>query len=156
MPNVLYRFQSPKPLSVSKVRGYILNTLKKYEKELLSAFEEIVEPFEHDVAFESEIGYEGGNYRVAVYTTDEIFQYLEYGTSVRYATMAPGFVRKTNPGSLVTGPGSGPSADWVLFVDTNTPHEGIEARYYSGQLRDKLYPQFADDIDQAIALGLRP
>ena len=154
MPTVLYRFIEPKPLSDRSVRANLLNVVKKYEKILNKEFNEIVAPFAHKVNFTSEVGYKGGNVRVAVYTDDEIFGYLEYGTSVRYATMSEDFGRKTNPGTLKTGPGSGPSEEFVLFVSKSNPHRGIEARGYTPLLREKYGDRFVSDIRGALHDGL--
>ena len=154
MPTVLYRFIEPKPLSDRSIRANMLNIVKKYEKILNKEFNEIVAPFYHQVNFTSEVGYEGGNVRVAVYTDDEIFGYLEYGTSVRYATMASDFERKTNPGTLETGEGSGPSDASLMFISRSTPHRGIDARRYTKLLREKYDDNFVSDIRRALHDGL--
>jgi hypothetical protein len=153
MPTVLYRFIAPKPLSERSVRANLLNVVKKYEKILNKEFNEIVAPFSHQVNFTSEVGYEGGNVRAAVYTDDEVFGYLEYGTSVRYATMKKGFQRKTEPGQLATSPGD-PSSEWVKFVSTKFPHKGLTERRYTKLLREKYGDNFVSDIRRALHDGL--
>lgn len=152
---ILYSFQpsivanrNPRTIGIR-----VLNVMKGYEKAIKKEFEKIVEPWAHPVRFESEMRYAHGDVNVSVSTDDKIFNYISGGTWVRYASMRKGFVRKTDPGTLVTKRGSGPSKDWVMHVSYEHPHKGIEARNYEGLIREKYEKHFFRSVRAAVLSG---
>lgn len=65
-----------------------------------------------------------------VSTSDKVYGYLDYGTAVRYATMTPDFMAKTEPGSWQAKQGAG----GLAFVNKKVPRPGIEARNWSAMM----------------------
>lgn len=61
-----------------------------------------------------------------VYTVDEIYAYLNFGTRVRHALMSPDFLPKTEPGVI----GSKPGAGGVVRVSRLLELPGIKARKF--------------------------
>jgi hypothetical protein len=62
----------------------------------------------------------------SVSTDDEVYGYLNYGTSVRYATMTKGFAAKTKPGRISARAGSG----GLAYVSKRRRRPGIKARNF--------------------------
>lgn len=93
-------------------------------------FDSSVATFAHKPVFEREIKRTGfGNAFTivgTVSTDDEVYGYLNYGTSVRYATMTKGFASKTKPGRISARAGSGRLA----YVSKRRPRPGIKARNF--------------------------
>lgn len=80
-------------------------------------------------------------------TTDSaIYGYLNFGTSVRYAHMTPGYVPKTTPGFIGSGGGGGA----VLFIDKSRPMPGIEPRDFEGAIQKKWDERLPGIIQRAI------
>lgn len=59
-----------------------------------------------------------------VYTEDQVYFWLNEGTSVRYATMTPNFKAKTKPGRIRARSGAG----GVAYVNRLIPRPGIKPR----------------------------
>ena len=97
----------------------ISKMLKPFEKNMgfyltkvKASFSSSVSTWDHKPPFDKEIetvGGWGGMIRVTgtVSTEDDVYRYLNDGTSVRYATMTPNFKAKTKPGRISAGAGAG-------------------------------------------------
>ena len=98
-------------------------------------FEKTVETWEHQVEFDLNITGRIGRDVVGlmIKTDDEIWNWLDKGTSVRFAQGSPnpedGYVPKTKPGWF----GSQASDSYMVF--TMYPQPGIEARRWSSDQR---------------------
>jgi hypothetical protein len=68
-----------------------------------------------------------------VFTNDAIYAFLNYGTRVRYATMSPGFRPKTRSRYLGSNVGTG----GMVFVRTDIPRPGIDAREFDLAVKEK-------------------
>ena len=94
----------------------------------LKKFLSSVQTWKRNVLFETEIRFAGSGPTTRVigevYTEDEVYGYLNNGTSVRYATMTKNFVAKTKPGRISAKAGAGR----VSYVDKHRPRKGIKAR----------------------------
>lgn len=89
----------------------------------------------------------------SVWTDDEIYFWLDRGTSVRYATMSPEFKPKTKPGRLRSDVGAFPDP---LFVNRDVPRPGIEARRFSDKIYDSrrnIYANKARTLSRKIFTG---
>lgn len=84
-----------------------------------NSFEETQQTFDHKATFQRDIGL----YEAEVFTTSKPYIYVAGGTSVRYATMKPGYKPKTPP-MLPSGSGGGE----VAFISRKHPRPGIKAR----------------------------
>lgn len=65
---------------------------------------------------------------------DRIYRFVSEGTKVRYGTMTPGFVPKTQPGRIAAQAGRG----GLSYVSIARPRPGIKARRFDRQIRIKL------------------
>jgi len=139
-------------LSSNKMKGTILSTMQKLEKDVLKDFESTSATWRHKVDYEHSVGYSGGNAVIYVKTGDEAWNYLDEGTSVRFATMEYGFVSKTNPHVIGSKTGWGHRA----YVSRKTPRPGIKARKWSDDIFDKYFDILQLALDQAIQRGMQP
>jgi len=90
-------------------------------------FHKTTATWNHQPAFEKKVDMANAmDLRGSVMTTDKIYTYITRGTRIRYATMTPGFVAKTSPGHIGSGPGRG----GVLFISRKHPRPGIKARNF--------------------------
>lgn len=78
-------------------------------------------------------------------TDDDKYRYVTRGTSVRYATMTPDFVAKTQPRVLGSGAGRG----GLLYVDKRRPRPGIKAREFEEMVESQEEPKFSQRVEQA-------
>jgi len=73
-----------------------------------------------------------------IYTGDKIYKFISGGTSVRYATMTPDFIPKTQIGYIGSGAGRG----GVAFVNKKYPRPGIKAREFPKAIVRKWRPKW--------------
>ena len=145
---------SAKPLSVNKVRGFMLNAMLDINRDAKKRLLEIVSTWNHPVTFtDLHIRYSGGSAFMAVGTDDKAFFYLDKGTDIRHAVMTRDFIPKTSPGG---GFKSGPGQGGVAFVDQQINMPGIDARNWTERLNEDLSIVLGFRIDRAIAEGLKP
>jgi len=139
MAGIYYRFQlvgSKDPLAKSKAfltelesaaTKHVINTANlMVTQDMASA----INTWNHksSIHFDAKMRLSGSSITVSIFTDDAIFNYIEGGTKVRYATMTrePRFVAKTSPGSLSSISGAG----GLHYVDKRVPRPGIEAREF--------------------------
>jgi hypothetical protein len=84
--------------------------------------------------------------RRLVSTDNEIYGYLDRGTSVRYATMSGDFAPKTRSGFIGSNAGRG----GVLNVSRLHPRPGIEARKFAEAIQKKWDGQMQTIFQRAI------
>lgn len=84
--------------------------------------------------------------RRVVSTDNEIYGYLDQGTSVRYATMGPDFAPKTRTGFIGSNAGRG----GVVRVSRLHPRPGIQARKFADTIQKKWQPQMQVIFQRAI------
>ena len=117
-------------------------------------FEASVSTFSSKPNFERKVGVEGvGNVKVigSVWTTDEIYGYLNDGTGVRYATMTSDFLAKTRPGRLAARGGRG----GVAYVSRKRPRPGIKARKWDIIIAENRERNMSTAFDRAIKKSIR-
>lgn len=143
--------RAKRALQSDRVRGGLLAALMNTKRDVMRDFESVIATWRHKPRFLSYISYSGGDVRLHIFTLDKPFQYLDRGTRIRYATMAPGFEPKTSPGFI----GSRPGKQGLWFVSKNKPHKGIHARQFSLMIRRKNEDKFKRRVYDAIKLGSR-
>lgn len=84
---------------------------------------------------------------VSVSTSSKVYSYIDKGTSVRYATMIPGFSPKTRVRVIASARGSG----GMVRVDRNHPKPGIEAREFSVIIQERIQKKFLARFKSVIA-----
>ena len=140
---------------ISKMMKPFEKNMGFYLTKVKASFVSSVRTWDHKPIFDKEvktIGAWGGMIRVegTVSTDDDVYRYLNDGTSVRYATMTPNFKAKTRPGRISAGAGAGR----VSYVLRSRPKPGIKARKFDEQIakiRQKdLESFFAKAVSQAI------
>lgn len=85
-------------------------------------------------------------------TEDDIYRYVSRGTSIRYATMMPGFAPKTRNRYLGSNMGKG----GVAFVSKKHPKPGIKAREFEQAVQEKWQKEFPRQVQRAIDAELPP
>ena len=136
--------------------------LKPFEKEMAKfntkvrrSFVSSVSTWDHKPVFEKEVETVGGWQSLikvigTVSTTDDVYGYINNGTSVRYATMTPNFKAKTKPGRIGAGAGAG----GVSYVLRSRPRPGIKPRKFDemiAKLRQKdLESAFSSAVSAAV------
>jgi hypothetical protein len=92
-----------------------------------------------------------GEYEREIYTANQNYARVNRGTSVRYATMSPDFLAKSQANSLTAGGGAG----GVQFIDRNRPRPGIKARNFDKEIK-KLWSEarFALHMRDAVDASL--
>ena len=76
--------------------------------------------------------------------------WLDEGTTVRYATMTPGFKAKTKVRVI----GSGEGAGKLMFVNVRFPRPGIAARHFSDEIAKRQTKKLTPQLDKAVSRGL--
>jgi hypothetical protein len=138
--------------------------LKPFDDEMLhwaklaeKKFQSSVQTWDHKPPFTVDVKRKGAgpSYSVIgeVYTEDDVYGYLNNGTSVRYATMTRNFVAKTKPGRISAGAGTG----GVAYVDRRKPRPGIKPRKWDELIAKSternLELAFKRAIDKAVKIS---
>ena len=146
-PAALHLFKKPPELQ-TLVEQAARNALMVEARQQIKLFERTTAYWRHQVDFDWKIESMGDVLQLSVFTDDKIYFFLNYGTSVRYATMSSEFQRKTNPGSLRSNRGRPPFDP--LYVSRKRPRRGIEARMWTDQIFDLRRPIFIKNITKAV------
>lgn len=83
---------------------------------------------------------------VEVSTDSDVYRFVDEGTKVRYATMTPDFLAKTQPNVIGSRRGRG----GLLFVNKKKPRPGIKARNFSKIIQKKWQPRFRKEMQAAL------
>ena len=81
----------------------------------------------------------------------KIYEYIDLGTKVRYATMTPGFKPKTSHRVIGSRGGSG----GVLIISKKRPRPGIKAREFSLEIRVRRRKGFFKTMNKAMKRAAR-
>jgi hypothetical protein len=115
----------------------LMNRMKKvgsgYALTLINEFGKTTRTWSWSVDFHHDVQINGDGINIQVYTYDEIYGFVNNGTSVRYATMSDDFISKTLPWHI----GSGAGAGRMLFVNKEVPRPGIDARHFDDAIHDQ-------------------
>jgi hypothetical protein len=132
---------------VSNLINKELRTAMKRESGyVLRQYQKFTSTWNHQPDFDVTYLWNGDNLEITVFTQDDIFRYIDEGTSIRYATMTPDFVPKTTPGSLNSGNGAG----GLAYVSRQRPRPGIQARKISELITHNREIKFGQNLDRAV------
>ncbi len=120
----------------------IENTLDALAKDIKIDFDVTTQTW-HD---RPEFGIDKSEGRRLVATDNEIYGYLDRGTSVRYATMSQDFAPKTRTGFIGSNAGRG----GVVRVSRLHPRPGIQARNFAAAIQKKWDAQMQTIFQRAI------
>ncbi len=96
---------------------------------------------------------------VEVYTTDDLYRWIDKGTPKRWAVMSRDWRSKTKPRFIGSGPGQGRKRivgkAAMIKAGYKTPKPGIEARNFSLVIKRRHSKPFKKDVKEAVRIGLR-
>ena len=150
---MIYAEFDPVTLSIKEVSGRILNVCQNTKQDVTKDYEKTVATWTHQVKFGGEVAFAHGMGRVEVHPVSEqdIYSYVDLGTSVRYATMTPGFRPKTRVRTIASYKGQGGK----MFVSRKHPRKGIQARNFSLTIRKRHEKPFRTAIKKAVRDGIK-
>jgi hypothetical protein len=85
-------------------------------------------------------------------TDSDIYRFVTRGTSIRYATMMPGFSPKTSVRMIGSSGGKG----GVAFISKKHPKPGIKAREFEETIGTKWQKEMPAQMQRAIDAELAP
>ena len=170
MPTILTAKTTKARARPDKVRQNLLNTMRSYKRKLIKEFDSTVntweDPFDipkFDDTLKVSLDRQG-NMAIEAGPIDDgshgydIWKYLNGGTSVRWAYFSSDWQSKSAPGQIPSGEGAG----YVTLRGRKAiedaglpPGEGIEARDWTGQIKEKYKKDFTRDVRAAIRKGLK-
>lgn len=128
------------------IRAGIQAELVEEGRIIQNMYRATVRTWDRSVDFSVLLEMGGDEWSVTVYTDDRIYQYIDEGTSVRYATMTRNFVPKTRNRVIGSQQGRG----GVAYVSTRRPRPGIEAREFSDEIFARRSPIFEARVEKII------
>ena len=162
---VKFKAIKPRPLDLKCVREELRRAMdNEIKPTLLADHEQTVRGWERKVSFRtwSKVGPRGTPIEVRVYTTDEVWNYLDKGTrphvirakrakNLRFR--AGPYTPKTIPGRLVSGRGGYAAGPWVSTPEVM--HPGTEARNWTKMIMEKRRQWFDSTMTSAMWRGLQ-
>lgn len=127
-----------KPYDEKAILRSVEGIARKTATDIRKDYKTITKPWHHKVEIETEIEVTGKDTTIIVGVLDEIFNFLDKGTRVRYATMSKDFSSKTKPGRLSSTTGRGK----LMFVSKRRPRPGIKARNWTPKLQERATRKF--------------
>lgn len=151
-------------LSSARIRGQILKAMQTLKNEAVKVIESSVSTFATvNVVFEANFNFAGGDAAIEISTENEIYWYLNDGTSERWAIMNKGFVPKTTPWEMAAGEGArhyNKNGEYTAIRGRQAmmerglgPMPGIAGRHWDQQWEAIFSPMLYDAIEEAIWRG---
>lgn len=151
----------PKRLNEQAMKDALYNAIRRVRTKVLKDYEGTVATWEHKPKFIAETSLAIAGPRLEVYTTDEIYRYVDEGTKPheiwagaytgksdkKSLAFASAFSPKTKPNNLKSGAGSKGT------VDTFTPfvnHPGTAARNFSEMIAKKNAKLFRTEMEKGM------
>ena len=158
--------KSPKTRRDDSVRTQVLSVLRKYERKMLKDYDKTTQTWEGETpTFDSKISFPrvGKEMSLWVGAVDDgsfgyrKFNWINKGTSIRWAVLSDDWLSKTFPGRLVSTGGQGEVliAGRAMIEEGFSAEPGLEARNFDKQIREIHLPDFQKDMKTAVARGLR-
>ena len=126
-------------------------TAKDLERRALQLFKGTTRHWQHEVQFTSDIDFTGDGVSLIAGTDDQVYYWLDKGTSVRRAVMSPDWQSKTKPGSLQSGTGRGR----VVFISKKINLPGIEARDFSNDIKATIWGEIEQTFNRNLKKAKR-
>lgn len=148
MMNVHFAIADKGFISSKQLRGKMLAAVTNSQNRIHEYLKQYTSTWNHPVVwyFKRATTYKYGDISVWVITDDDIFRYLEEGTSERYAIMDPDFLPKTAHRQIQSQPGQGGKA-----YMSPIPTIGIEPREVLKEIATVDFPKFQSDVLQVTA-----
>jgi hypothetical protein len=152
----VFKAITPQYANIDQIREKVLNALRAEGRLMVREYQKTTATWqEHSVTFgwkrtflgSGEMAVEAGPVSGDV----QIWNWLNAGTSVRHAMLAPDFQRKTHPGQFAAT--SGQTASWKK-VSKRFNFPGIEPRKWNRILSDERRYPFVLAVMEAVRQGL--
>lgn len=128
----------------AKFKNQVELLLNKYALESADLLEQPTKTWQsHHPVFSREVRRENNRIYNTVYTDSDVFFWLNYGTSKRFAVLSSDWSSKTSVGSLVAGAGSGS----VIGI-SKIAMAGIKARKWTELVQERLTPEFVTEMQR--------
>ncbi len=135
------KITKPKPFNITRFLRGLDRAVEKQGEEIKKDFESTCETWDHKPEFTVEHVRSGDNIEYTVGTDDNVYFWLNDGTSKRYAHMRDPYNRKTVPGQLKARSGGGE----VAYISKKVPsavspddgQEGITPRKWDEMIMEK-------------------
>lgn len=127
-------------------RKRMLVAARRVNVETKARYSRTVRTWRNKPVFTSTISTAGGNITSDTGTDNEIYGYVNNGTSVRYAVMTPDFVSKTEPNIVNSRSGSG----GLSHFNFRNPRPGIVARRFDEAIARELKRTVAKILQEEI------
>lgn len=131
------------PVVAEKYIKAIQDELNEAALEIKTNFEQSAKTWQAPPVF---IIRKTGEYEREIATSDQNYARLDKGTSVRYATMTPDFLAKSQANSLAARAGAG----GVLVINRDNPRPGIAPRNFQKKVKELWDAKFAAGMRNAI------
>lgn len=141
------RIRATKKYNTDGIRKGMRAVLEAHADKVKRDLESLTSNWNHDPKIKVEVRIDNESGTARVTSSDDVFGYLNRGTSVRYALMSPDWKSKTRPGSFRSGSGSGR----VLYIGKRKPwrksrkrwpRAGIKGRRWMPDAQKKQTPRF--------------
>lgn len=128
----------------AKFRNQVELLMNKYASD---ANDLLLEPTKtwnnHKVVFSREVRREGNRIYNVVYADSDVYFWLNYGTSKRFAILSRDWQSKTSVRSLTAEAGSG-----QVVGLARVPFDGIKAREWTQVVEERLQPDFITEMQR--------
>lgn len=162
MSALVYKVIKPSRLRVDAMRLQMLNDMRAVGTKIKADYEKTTATWEHKVKFEQQISLSGGP-QVEVYTTDEIYGYVDQGTkphdiwagyytgksNKKVLAFSSQSTPKTIPGVIGSSAGSAGSVDTFRPYVAN--HPGTKARNFSKEIEKIWQPRFKREMEATMS-----
>lgn len=149
----------PTSITSASMNAYFLNGLLRVKENVEADLKATTATWKtKHPKFKVMVRYAGGDARVIGDTDgasldNDIWHYINEGTSVRYATMTSDFQPKTRKRNI----GSMAGAGGMMYVSKKNPRPGIEAREFTDAIRENneelLHKEMIKAVDNALTKG---
>lgn len=144
----------PTSLTSSSMNAYFLNGLNRVKENVESDLKATIATWQtKHPTFKVYVRYAGGDALILGGTDgasldNDIWNWIDKGTSVSYAVFTDDFIAKTVPWSIGSKAGRG------QFVRLGKPHKGIKARHFTEAIRDNNRQFLHEEMIRAVYLAL--
>lgn len=131
---------------VKSIRGSVAYWLRQEGKEVLKSYRNAISTWNHQPEFVVKVMTTVDGVELTVMTDDDIFNYIDNGTSVRYATMTTDFIPKSAVNQLQAYPGAGE----VAYISKKVARDGIAARNFTINITKLHQPIFDMRVEEIL------
>lgn len=128
--------------ALGRITAAMQETVREFDRD----FQKTTRTWKRKPRFQSKVMAQASRVVGKVFTENLIYHFVSGGTRVRYATMTPDFVAKTQTGWVGSRPGRG----GLLFVSKKRPRPGIKAREFPEAIAKKQFRYFVRRMENCM------